>query len=294
MDWPSVSQTEITIVTKGERTPQEWAEYCEAAKRDGIYALIEWGRRIYEAKQNLRISFREWAVEYYSTHEYTGLCKLAKIGENREWLSSVVDRYDVSADWTALYQLTTMSEDDVAQIDGTVDQKSIKALKYGHADEGDEWYTPRWLFDSLGIRFSIDVCSPIDRTHNATPAESFYTIHDDGLTKPWHGMIWCNPPYSDADPWARKCINHGNGLLLSHIPANAGWCAEVWQQCDGLRLFQAMEFIRPDGTPQRPGYWLQLAAFGAVARSALAQLTVPPVVTENPRRIPSPMLVRNR
>ena len=159
----------------------------------------------------------------------------------------------------------------------------------GGDEDGDEWYTPRWLFDALGIDpYSIDVCAPADLTHVTTPAKQFYTEEDDGLESPWHGTIWCNPPYSKPEPWARKCIKHDDGLLLVHIPMNAGWCVDVWNACSGIRLFQAMEFLRPDGTVQRPGYWLQLAAFGSTAGAALAGLQVPDEVAVNPRRVPSP------
>jgi len=156
-------------------------------------------------------------------------------------------------------------------------------------NEGDEWYTPKWLFDALGIRFSIDVCAPLDRTFSSVPAERHFTIEDDGLAQPWEGTVWCNPPYSKAEPWARRMIHHGDGLLLTHVPMNAGWCIDVWEACDAIRLFQAMEFVRPDGTSQRPAWWLQLAAFGPAATEALARLQPLGDAALNRRRVASPM-----
>jgi hypothetical protein len=156
-------------------------------------------------------------------------------------------------------------------------------------NEGDEWYTPRWLFDALGIRFSIDVCAPLDRTFASVPANRYFTVEDDGLSLPWEGTVWCNPPYSKPEPWARRMIHHGDGLLLTHMPMNAGWCVDVWETCEAIRLFQAMEFVRPDGTSQRPGYWLQLAAFGPVAVEALSRLQPLGSAAENKRRVASPM-----
>lgn len=158
---------------------------------------------------------------------------------------------------------------------------------------GDEWYTPRWLFDALGLRFTLDVCSPIDRTHSSVPADGYLDERDDGLAVPWVGLVWCNPPYSAPAAWAERVIAHGNGLLLTHVPINAGWAKAVWDAADGVRLFQAMEFARPDGTLQRPGYWLMLASFGDEATAALGRLEAPPEVAANPRRVPSPMWVRS-
>ena len=172
---------------------------------------------------------------------------------------------------------------------GAAVTKAIKRQEYGHGDIGDEWYTPLWLFESLGLEFDIDVCGPVDRAHVTTPAKAFYTEAEDGLAQPWYGLVWCNPPYSAPEPWALKMVEHGNGVMLSHIPMNAKWCMDVWNACDGIRLFQAMEFIRPDGSSQRPGTWLQLAAFGTVALDALSRLRVPEHIAENPRRVPSPL-----
>lgn len=160
-------------------------------------------------------------------------------------------------------------------------------------NEGDEWYTPRWLFNALGIQFSVDVCAPLDQTFSSVPADRHLTIEDDGLAQSWEGTVWCNPPYSKPEPWARRLIHHGDGLLLTHMPMNAGWCVDVWEACDAIRLFQAMEFVRPDGTSQRPGYWLQLAAFGPVATSALARLQPLGEAAANKRRIASPMWRRS-
>lgn len=156
-------------------------------------------------------------------------------------------------------------------------------------NEGDEWYTPRWLFDALGIKFSIDVCAPLDQTYSAVTAERHLTIKDDGLAQPWDGTVWCNPPYSKPEPWARRMIHHGDGLLLTHMPMNAGWCVDTWEACDAIRLFQAMEFVRPDGSVQRPGYWLQLTAFGPIATAGLARLQPLGDAAANKRRIASPM-----
>lgn len=156
-------------------------------------------------------------------------------------------------------------------------------------NDGDEWYSPRWLFDALGIRFASDVCAPLDRTFSSVPADRYLTIEDDGLSQHWEGTVWCNPPYSKPEPWARRMIHHGDGLLLTHIPMNAGWCVDMWETCDAIRLFQAMEFVRPDGTSQRPGYWLQLAAFGPVATKGLSRLQPLGAAAANKRRVASPM-----
>ena len=156
---------------------------------------------------------------------------------------------------------------------------------------GDEWYTPKWIFDSLGLEFDIDVCSPINTLHSTVPAKQRFNIKTNGLAQEWSGLVWCNPPYSDPEPWADKMIKHNNGIFLTSIPMNALWAAKVWSSCGGLRLFQSMIFVRPDGSEERPALWLQIAAFGEQATQALRDMKIPEYLHQNPRRVPSPFFL---
>ena len=57
----------------------------------------------------------------------------------------------------------------------------------------DMWETPHDFFDKLDdeFHFTLDVCA----TPENAKCEKFYTEQDDGLSKPWTGVVWCNPPY---------------------------------------------------------------------------------------------------
>ena len=57
----------------------------------------------------------------------------------------------------------------------------------------DEWYTPKFIIDSLG-KFDLDPCAPINPLWQT--AKIMYNKTDDGLTKDWIGRVWLNPPYS--------------------------------------------------------------------------------------------------
>jgi hypothetical protein len=77
----------------------------------------------------------------------------------------------------------------------------------------DAWYTPAWLFDGLGVTFDFDVAAPADPIE-WLPASRRYTVADDGLLQPWHGLVWCNPPDSEPAPWCRRWAAHPDGFLL--------------------------------------------------------------------------------
>lgn len=66
-----------------------------------------------------------------------------------------------------------------------------------------EWETPQDLFDKLNeeFHFTLDVCA----TPENTKCEHYYTSEQDGLSQPWKGVIWCNPPYGKSiGSWVRR------------------------------------------------------------------------------------------
>jgi hypothetical protein len=94
----------------------------------------------------------------------------------------------------------------------------------------NDHYTPKWVFDLMGVQFDIDVASPPGGVP-WIPCNRYFTQLDDGLTQDWQGLIWCNPPYSNVEPWVEKMINHGNGIML--LPyVKSFWRLKVWKYAD--------------------------------------------------------------
>lgn len=68
----------------------------------------------------------------------------------------------------------------------------------------DLWATPQDFFDKLNeeFRFDLDACA---LPENAK-CERYFTPEVDGLSQPWTGNVWCNPPYGRGiGGW----VNHG-------------------------------------------------------------------------------------
>lgn len=97
----------------------------------------------------------------------------------------------------------------------------------------DEWYTPPSIFTKLG-HFDLDPCAAIEPLWKI--ADTNYTQIDDGLSKPWVGRVWLNPPYSRPllEHFIRRLAEHGNGIAL------------IFNRCD-CKLFQDVIFKRADG-----------------------------------------------
>lgn len=85
----------------------------------------------------------------------------------------------------------------------------------------DAWFTPAWIFDGLGLRFDLDVCAPTCGPLHV-PCDAWYDESADGLTQPWHGLIWCNPPYSDPAPWCDRYARHPDGIILVRSDLSTG------------------------------------------------------------------------
>ena len=73
----------------------------------------------------------------------------------------------------------------------------------------DLWETPQEFFDRLNdeFGFDLDVCA---LPENAKCA-SYYTQDQDGLSQPWDGVCWCNPPYGrNIGLWVKKALDENN------------------------------------------------------------------------------------
>jgi len=79
-------------------------------------------------------------------------------------------------------------------------------------DGKEEWLTPPTIIDTFGP-FDLAPCAPVKRLW--ATAANHYTIEDDGLFRPWHRLVWCNPPYGPkTGDWLTKCAAHNNCLAL--------------------------------------------------------------------------------
>ena len=146
-------------------------------------------------------------------------------------------------------------------------------LDFGHdlVDSGttDDHYTPKFIFEALGVEFDIDVAAPPGGVP-WIPAKRWLSIIEDGLATPWIGKVWCNPPYSKITPWAHKLLKHGNGIALLPVGKSL-WFDKLWLQADGiLTLPSSLRFIRSEGkSPAGIMTSTMLFAFGSSNRLIL-------------------------
>lgn len=113
----------------------------------------------------------------------------------------------------------------------------------------DVWLTPPEIIAALGP-FDLDPCSPMPRPWRTARAHYYRPI--DGLTAPWAGRVWLNPPYGNAviGAWLKRLADHGRGTALIFARTETeNFVRQVWRRAEGLLFIEGrLYFHRQDGT----------------------------------------------
>ncbi|WAC50430.1 DNA N-6-adenine-methyltransferase [Frigoribacterium sp. SL97] len=141
-------------------------------------------------------------------------------------------------------------------------------------NESFEWYTPPVIFESLGLEFDLDPCSP-GAGKSFVPARKHYTIDDDGLASPWEGTVFMNPPYGAHTPvWMKKLAEHGDGIALVFARTDVRWFQDVAGGASMVCFVSGrIKFFKGNITEQggTPGAGSMLVAFGEKSAKALLE-----------------------
>lgn len=92
----------------------------------------------------------------------------------------------------------------------------------------DTWLTPPHILAALG-RFDLDPCAAPEPRPWPT-ADRMISRPADGLSEPWSGRVWLNPPYSrEAVKWLSRLADHGTGTALIFARTETAWfVSQVW------------------------------------------------------------------
>ena len=144
-----------------------------------------------------------------------------------------------------------------------------------------EWYTPRYIFDALGLEFDLDPCSPGKEVVPWIPARRFLTVADDGLLAKWKGNVWMNPPYGTRTPyWLERLSLHGTGIALLFVRPDTKWFHQYVAIADAICLIRGrVRFVSSEHAKEyaactdkplgRPGAPTMLIAYGKDNAKAL-------------------------
>ena len=147
-----------------------------------------------------------------------------------------------------------------------------RAYRHHERPQGltDTWITPRYITKALG-KFDLDPCVAIRMPwYHAT---TNWTKVDDGLSRPWFGRVWLNPPYGCCiATWMKRLAEYGNGIALILARSDTVWFHDwVFSRASSLLFLRGrIQFCRPDGTPGKsPTGPSVLVAYGKTNTDAL-------------------------
>lgn len=134
----------------------------------------------------------------------------------------------------------------------------------------DDAYTPRWVFDAMGLHFDLDVAAPVGGPWHV-PCNRYLTAADDGLTSEWDGIVWCNPPFSNFAEWGDRWATHPTGAIMGLVASGQAWRSRVYSAADAVYIGR-VDFARPDGRPLKFGWTAIFVAFRGVGTDPAERL----------------------
>lgn len=143
---------------------------------------------------------------------------------------------------------------------------SVQRLATAHVSYNsgeNEWYTPEsYIAAAREVMGGIDLDPASSADANGiVGAARFYSIEDDGLSQPWCGRVWMNPPYAARliDRFAARFADAifdneiEQGIALVNNATETTWFAVLVSAASAVIFTRGrVKFWRPDGSTSAP------------------------------------------
>lgn len=170
----------------------------------------------------------------------------------------------------AAYEVAKMGYDDQCEImrrieEGETPKNAVREVRnrphVANNSGNNEWYTPpEYIEAAREVMGGIDLDPASSAIANQTVgAEEYYTEKMDGLSLPWHGRIWMNPPYSSdrigrfMEKLEAELPGVESAVILVNNATDTQWFARA-VGCSSAVCFPTgrVKFLTPDGRTGAP------------------------------------------
>jgi ParB family chromosome partitioning protein len=138
----------------------------------------------------------------------------------------------------------------------------------------NEWYTPPAVLEAARLalgEIDLDPASSA-KAQETVRAARYFTADDDGLSLPWRGRVWLNPPYAQPliSHFVDKLIAElaagrtTEAVLLTHNYTDTGWFIRAGEAASAIGFSRGrIRFVSRAGDLASPTQGQALLYFGA-------------------------------
>lgn len=127
----------------------------------------------------------------------------------------------------------------------------------------NEWYTPADIIQAAQTVLGAIDLDPASSEHaqRTVQASKYFTLADDGLTQPWHGSVFLNPPYAQPhiENFADKMIAEvaacrvKTAIMLTHNYTDTAWFQKLAVAASAICFTRGrIRFEAPNGELAAP------------------------------------------
>lgn len=145
-------------------------------------------------------------------------------------------------------------------VTGRTMEKLAKQAHVSHNSGENEWYTPPAILASArAVLVAIDLDpASCELANENVQAATYYTAEDDGLSRPWFGKVWMNPPYAqpliaqfcEKVAAEREAGNIDAAIVLVNNGTETAWGQRLLTAAAAVCFPQSrIRFIDKEGNP---------------------------------------------
>lgn len=126
-------------------------------------------------------------------------------------------------------------------------------MSWWHKEKNDDVATSPELWRPISRCVGGFDLDPAAGAESTPIAAERYTPDDDGLSTPWSGTVWLNPPFSEKTPWYRRLVaqyqsgNIDRAVALAPVTPSSNWFHRWFARADAICFLNGRNWYEGHG-----------------------------------------------